>query len=326
MKQILLFDTAIATTNLGDEVILESVKVGLRPVLKNAMTFRLGTHVENYSIFQMRDSNWKYHELCEKADYKFICGTNLFSDNLKGKYPQWMLKPFNVKLYTNSVLVGVGKIRDFSVINPYTKRLYEKCLSKTFIHSVRDEDTKKAVEQLGYRAINTGCPTLWMFTPEKCALIPRKKSDNAIISVSGYTDQADPVQDQKMIDCVLQNYAKVYAWIQTVSDKQYLDSLSGTDNIECIYSLETYAEILDKGNIDYIGTRLHGGVFALQHNCRTIVVSIDRRAEGFHEDNNLPTIDRNDIHMKLDEMINSEWETEIKINTEAIENFVNQFL
>lgn len=325
MKRVLLFDTAIATTNLGDEIILESVKAGLKPVLYDALTFRLGTHIENYSPLQMGKSNWKYYELCEKANYKFICGTNLLSENLKMMFPQWMLNPFNVKLYSDSVLVGVGKISDFSEVNSYTKKLYNRCLSKKYMHSVRDEDTKHALEKMGYKAINTGCPTLWMLTPERCAMIPSQKAENAIISVSGYADQANPKQDQKMIDCVLKNYKKVYAWIQTIADKAYLDSLLRTDKIECIYSLEKYEDILKCGNIDYIGTRLHGGVYALQHFCRTIVVSIDRRAEGFHESNNLTIIKRNEIEEKLDGMINSDWKTEIRIDQEAIEKFIKQF-
>ena len=218
MKQVLLFDTAIATTNLGDEIILEGVKTGLRPVLENSLTFRLGTHIENYSAIQMLKYNWKYHQLCEKADYKFVCGTNLFSNNLKGLFPQWMLNPLNMKLYTDSVLVGVGKISDFNEINSYTKGLYNKTLSKKYTHSVRDEDTKEALEKLGFKAINTGCPTLWMITPERCTLIPSRKAENVILSVSGYEDQADRIQDQKMIDCIGKNYKTVYAWIQTVAD------------------------------------------------------------------------------------------------------------
>lgn len=326
MRQILLFDTAIASSNLGDEVIFESTKVGLRPVLQNSLTFRLGTHIQNYSALQMMRNNWKYYQLCEKADFKFICGTNLFSNNLRGIYPQWMLNPFNVKLYADSIFVGVGKTSAFSKVNVYTKWLYSKCLSKTYIHSVRDEDTKIFLEEMGYKAVNTGCPTLWMLTPKRCEMIPSKKSENAIISVSGYEDQTDPIQDKRMIECVLDNYTKVYAWIQTVKDKEYLDTLLGTDKIECVYSLERYSEILCRGNIDYVGTRLHGGVFALQHNVKSIVVSIDRRAEGFHESNNLVIVKRKNIQTQLDKMINSEWSTKIKINEDAIRQFIEQFL
>lgn len=199
-------------------------------------------------------------------------------------------------------------------------------MSKKYIHSVRDEDTRYALESLGLKAINTGCPTLWMFTPEKCNLIPSHKAENAVLSVSGYEDQSDRVQDQKMINCILKNYKTIYAWIQTVADKKYLDSLNGTENIKCIYSLEKYAELLENGNIDYVGTRLHGGVYALQHNCRSIIISIDRRAEGFHESNNLPIVKRNEIEQCLEEMINTDWKTDIYVNQEAISAFIGQFI
>jgi len=327
MKQVLLFDTAIATTNTGDEIILDSVKKGLKPILYEALFFRLGTHIENYSLYQM-NNNWKYHMLCEKADYKFICGTNLIVNNLsiRNLFPQWMLFPWNAKLYKDSVLVGAGKVSDYKTINKYTKWLYSKVLSKKYKHSVRDEASKKVLENLGLQAINTGCPTLWSLSSEFCEMIPRKKSDSVVLSVSGYTDQSNKELDQIMIDIIKNNYSKVYAWIQTVMDKNYLDSLLNTDNIEYIYSLEKYSDILNQGNTDYVGTRLHGGVFALQHRCRTIVIAIDQRAIGFHESNNLPIIVRENIMSDLEKKINTEWSTNIKLNQSAINKFILQFV
>lgn len=63
--------------------------------------------------------------------------------------------------------------------------------------------TKHALEIMGYKAINTGCATLlWMLTPERCAMIPSQKAENAIISISGYENQANPKQDQKMINYI----------------------------------------------------------------------------------------------------------------------------
>lgn len=326
MKKILLFDTAIATTNLGDEIILDSVKEGLSAILYDSLIFRLGTHIENYSKKQLGKDNWKYKVLCQNADYKFICGTNLFSGSLKGKFPQWMLNPKNSKLYQNAVCVGIGKINNFKTIDRYTKRLYLKCLSKEYQHSVRDESTKKAMEMIGLKAINTGCPTLWSLNSEKCAQIPTKKADKAILSVSGYPEQVDWIADQKLVDCVLKNYTTVYAWIQTVMDKQYLSSLKNTKNIQCIYSLKKYKDILKLRNIDYIGTRLHGGVYALQHSCRAIVIAIDERAIGFYESNKLPIVYREEIEKSLDMMINSQWETTIQLNQKAIDKFINQFI
>lgn len=45
MKQVLMFDTAIATSNIGDEIILKGVYDGLKEILDYHLTFRLGTHI-----------------------------------------------------------------------------------------------------------------------------------------------------------------------------------------------------------------------------------------------------------------------------------------
>ena len=322
MKQILMFDTAIATSNLGDEVILDGVKEGLKEILDNSLTFRLGTHIENWSPLKIQ-RNWKAHVLCDKADYKFVCGTNCLTNDLKHKR-QWEVNNFNKILYKDCILVGVGRISDYDMPTKYSQKLYNDILSKKYKHSVRDEGTKRVLEKMGFKAINTGCPTLWGFTDEKCSKIPKKKSKNVIISVSGYDDQSNKEKDQEMIDIINNNYKNVYAWIQTVSDEEYLKKLNNTENMKCIYSLNKFAELCDNGNIDYVGTRLHGGVYAMQHNCRSIVISIDERARGFHESNNIPIIERDNIE-QLDEMINSEFETKIKVNREAINEFISQF-
>ena len=326
MKNVLLFDTAIATSNVGDEIILASVKKGLDPILSKSAVYRLGTHVENFSPLQMLISHDKVKFFSEKMDYKFICGTNLLVPNLRRIFPQFMLNPFNKSLYKDAILVGVGKHSNYKKLRRLAKYLYLKTLSKKYYHSVRDEATKQIVEEMGFKAINTGCPTLWEFTKEKCASIPQGKAENVIFSVSGYLPQQNPVADLKMIKTLKKNYSSLYAWIQTYKDEDYLKSLIDIEKegISCIYSLDAFAQMLDTAKYDYVGTRLHGGIFALQHNCRSIIISIDHRAEGFHESNNIPILRRQDID-NLDALINSNIITDIRIDTTAINQFLSQF-
>ncbi|TOG81065.1 capsular biosynthesis protein, partial [Vibrio parahaemolyticus] len=59
-------------------------------------------------------------------------------------------------------------------------------------------------------------------------------------------------------------------------------------------SLESFDEVLSSGNVDYIGTRLHGGVRALQKKVRTLILAIDNRAWEKKKDFNLPVVERND--------------------------------
>ena len=328
MKKVLLFDTAIATSNLGDEIIFKGVKDGMKAVLYNTMNYRLATHIENYSPIQMLYHGKKMTSICLEADYKFIAGTNLLVDNLLHFRPQLAVNPFNALLYKDSVLVGVGKESDYSKFkNKYTISLYQKILSNRYKHSVRDEETKKMLESIGIKAINTGCPTLWMFNEDKCRRIPKMKSDNVVFSVSGYSNQLDREADRLMIELLMNNYKKLYAWIQTTEDEQYLNTLVDIEKqgIECIYSLDKYNDILLRGNIDYVGTRLHGGIFALQHEIRSIIISIDQRAEGFYRSNNIPILRRNEIE-NLEKVINSEFATDIKVDRGAINEFLSQFI
>lgn len=299
----------------------------MKPILINSSVYRLGTHIENYSMIQMMHLSSKARFFKNDMDYKFICGTNLLQNHLEHLHPQFMLNPFNMGLYKDSVLVGVGKNKKYEKIDAFTKYLYLHTLSKEFMHSVRDEATKKVIEDIGLKAINTGCPTLWGFTKEKCSNIPVEKAENVIFSVSGYSTQRAEKEDSVMIKCLINNYNRLYAWIQTMADEEYLRELVDIDRykITCIYSLEMYSELLKKGNIDYIGTRLHGGIFALQHGCRSLIISIDERAEGFHETNNIPILRRNEID-KLDSYINKPILTDIVIDRSAIEDFIAQFI
>ena len=322
----IIFDTAICTSNLGDEIILDAICRNMKEVFDNNFMLRLSTHSSNFSFMQMMKNNKKIN-YCSNADYKFVCGTNLISQKRVGKInTQWQIHPYEIPIFRNSILIGAGTTDGAENLDFYARYLYKNVLSHKYMHSVRDELTKRVIESLGFKAINTGCPTLWELTPEHCREIKKSKSENCIITVSGYEDQKNKSADQIFIDIVRKNYNKLYAWIQTTEDEKYLRSLKGTKNIERIYSLSKYREILTNGNVDYIGTRLHGGVFAMQNKVRSVIISIDHRAEGFHETNNIPIIRRKNIRNHLEKLINSDFETKIINDYDAINRFKSQFI
>ena len=333
MKKVLLFDTAIATGNLGDEIIFEGVKEGMSQILDYSSVYRMGTHIQNYSAFQMLvhkllKADTKIRDINENVNNKFICGTNLLVNNLLGVRPQFMLNYFNKSLYKDAVLVGVGRSGNFDKMsNQYTKYLYRNSLSKKYIHSVRDDKTKEVIEKLGLKAINTGCPTLWGFTPEICEKIPKEKADNVICSLSGHLEQRQPQKDIELLKCLKCNYKKIYVWIQTAIDEDYFLSLIGAEKkgYTFIYSLNEYKRILQMESVDYIGTRLHGGIYALQNGVRTVIISIDERARGFAENNNIPILERDRIN-ELEKIINNKIVTDIHVNRNAINCFISQFI
>ena len=328
MKNIAIFDTALGSSNIGDEIIFDALKRNMKDVFDNNFSPRLVTHVNNFSMKQMlyRNSKIRYFQ---DADLKFICGTNLIAQTRFGKInSQWQLFPSNLSIYKNCVLIGAGTTENTETPDFYARTLYRKVLSKQYAHSVRDELTKRIIESLGFRAINTGCPTLWELTPEHCVRIPTGKAENCVLSVSGYKNQTDYGCDSLMLRIIQYKYRKKWAWIQTIEDETYLsrlESQAGLPPIPRIYSLEAFRGILQSGNVDYIGTRLHGGIFALQNYCRSIIISIDHRADGFHETNNLPVLERKNIKNELENRIESNFSTQIIINSDAISEFKSQF-
>lgn len=326
MKRIVEFDTAIGTSNLGDEIILKSLRKELAFLYKDSFVVRFGTHVRNFSLLCFLGKLQKIF-YAEKADYKIIMGTNLLSGNLRKSRLQWPVCGYHSWLYENAILAGVGTTYSSNRITRYSRKIYGNILRKEFVHSVRDEESKRFLESMGFKAINTGCPTLWSLTPEFCRTIPHGKAGRAIFSLSGYRNQRDVPNDRVLIEVLKRNYSQLYFWCQTVMDEAYLDSFKdlGVADIPRVYSLEEYERLLDEGDIDYVGTRLHGGIMALQHGVRTIVISIDHRAQGFHDSNNLAICDRSRVSDDLEGMINSDFETRIDVDRDAIDAWKAQF-
>ena len=95
MKSAVIFDTALGTGNLGDEIILDAVCRNMESILDSCFTLRLATHVANFSALQILKPNGKI-KYFQNADYKFICGTNLIDQkDLCKLHTQWALYQTN---------------------------------------------------------------------------------------------------------------------------------------------------------------------------------------------------------------------------------------
>lgn len=322
MKTAILFDPGIRSLNKGDEIIMKSAECELNKLINNAYIIKCATHSPVVTWYQNTKLNPRMRVYLA-ADYKFICGSNLLWHNMFMPRTALNINPFNCMPYKNSVLVGVGTDSSKNKCNLYTKYLYSKILNKKYYHSVRDEETGKLLASMGYKYINTGCVTMWKFTPEFCKEIPTKKSNEVIFTLTDY--DKDYENDQRLIDILNENYEKLYFWIQGVFDKEYFDSLKNTQNIKIIPpNVSDYAKILSR-DVDYIGTRLHAGMFAMQHKKRTIVIAVDNRVRDLKKSYHINSIERNEIE-KLSELINSEFKTDVKINTKNIHKWMAQFI
>ena len=106
MKRIILFDTSIATQNKGDEIIMESVRRELEPVLKGNFVYNFPTHLVSFPFGHQFTSSKA--NLAKNANLKFICGTNLFWTNMLRPNPLLNVNIMNYKPMRKSILMGVG--------------------------------------------------------------------------------------------------------------------------------------------------------------------------------------------------------------------------
>ena len=309
---------------MGDEIIYRSIKKNLPWLFKDNYIFELPTHTPMYHIYQQLLYKHRM-DVYRNADYKFLLGTNALYTNMIRPLPVWNISLFNSSLIRGTVCLGVGSGVNSKHINGYTKALYNRVLSHDFFHSVRDEKTKVMLEGMGFKAINTGCPTLWGISQESANAIPDKKSDETIFTLT--CNQGDAIRDKYMIDCLLMNYRKVYFWPQNIGDLEYMKSLCDSKLIGIIPpNVDAYDYFLTNMNVDYVGNRLHGGIFALQHRRRTIIISIDHRADNIRESYSIPCIKREALETQLESRINSDWKTNIQgISTTKIKQWSDQF-
>lgn len=312
---IALLDTSINTDNRGDEIIMYYCRKALEEIFCSDNYIKVPTHScpESRTVAEMK-----------RCRDKIICGTNILSCALEHT-ALWKLSN-KLDAYAGCTAMGAGWGFYSDKTSLFTQIFYRNILSRSRLHAVRDRYTLEKLKEIGVaNVLYTGCPTMWGLTPELCKEIPKEKADKVVFTLTSY----DPNEtDRTMIEILCRNYKKVYAWPQGNDDKKYIQSLlHGYSNVILLEeSLDAYRKILKNESIDYVGTRLHGGVMALNMKKRSIIIAVDNRAIEIGKDTKLPVLTRDEVTNKLEGMISSSWDTVISMPFENIERWKKQFL
>ena len=309
-----LLDTSMDSDNAGDGIIMENCLLQLSECMATENLDHVPTH---------RIPTEAEISLMEASGRKILCGTNILSGHMRS-YGLWKLG-VNIAPYRETLLMGVGFDSKNKSFDRYTKRLFHTILTKKGIHSVRDSFSEQQLKAMGIQnVLNTGCPTMWNLTPEHCASIPAEKASNVVCTLTDYC--RDAAKDKAMLDILLASYDKVYFWLQGRDDLAYIRELGYEDRLELIPgTLADYDAVLAQNNLDYVGTRLHAGIRAISKGHRSLIVSIDNRAECISADTGLPTIRREDIPVALAERIAGKFETKITMPWDNIARWKTQF-
>ena len=309
---ILLFDTAVASTNLGDLVIVDAIRSELRSLFPDARTFSAQTHDR---------IGMETYRLLRRSDRAFVAGTNLLSSNMH-RYNQWKVNLLDAPFLSDITLLGVGWWQYQSSPGLYTRLLLKRLLARDGLHAVRDEFSKEMLHAAGIsNVVNTGCPTMWKLSPEHCAGIPSEAGRSVVFTLTDYNRKPD--LDQALIDGLLAVYDELLFWPQGFGDLVYMRTLRTERTRVLAPSLEALDDALG-GRVDYVGTRLHAGIRAMQKSRRSLIVEVDNRAAEIAKDTGLPTVSR-DKCRSLSSLLSAPIATDIRLRTDAIDLWRGQF-
>jgi hypothetical protein len=314
-QKVVLYDPSISSLNLGDEIISNGAKRHLAPLLDRSFTVSVSTHMPASAYLRhLRD-----------ADYKFVLGSNLLRGRMNGLFRQWDIHAANAHWVRPAVLLGVGWWQYGDEPNRYTKGLYRRVLSHEHVHSVRDSYTRDRLVDMGFANVAmTGCASMWDLTPEHCASIPTHKGTSVVTTLTDYNKS--PTADSAVFGRLLSEYEEVHFWVQGYQDLAYLNSLAlDRARIRVVHpSLHAFDRVLETPGIDYVGTRLHAGIRALQKGVRALTLAIDNRAREKNRDFGIHIASRDDTD-QVGEWVTDGPETSLRIPTDEIARWKSQF-
>lgn len=312
----MIFDTSLVSENMGDRIIMDYCKRILTDIFADSFVASVPTHDV------IGERAYKYAQM---SKYKIVCGTNLINNKMNSRR-QWRISLKDTLYVDDLCLMGVGWWQyQEKKPNAYTRMLLRRLLGKNCIHSVRDEYTKKKLADIGINnVVNTACPTMWGLSPSHCEQIKNQKASKVIFTLTDY--KKDIVHDKELINILQRNYSECYIWIQSFDDYGYLKQLGCAERIKTISpALVCFDEALLSGEFDYVGTRLHAGIRALNQKVRSIIIGVDNRALEISKDTNLYVVDRENIKYELEDRINQDFETMIKLPLDNIDVWKRQF-
>lgn len=299
---------SIGSKNLGDQIIEAAVAREVADLLP--------THAAIEQLPTQRFLGLAERRRAAHCDAFLVGGTNLVNGNIP-RYLQWRIDPHSARIYSGRTsLLGVGWWQ-YQDLNALSSRIWQYVL-KNQVHSVRDQYTANRFSAMGLRAINTGCPTMWRLPAETTHETDRRR---VVATITDY--HRDPRRDKRMLDALAGNYDEVLVWLQGSKDRAYLAELGARVQFVAP-SLAAFDEVLNAGDIDYFGTRLHAGVRALQFGVRATVVAIDNRAREISKDTGLPIVSNNFEPREVEES-KARLSTNITLDHAAIESWKLSF-
>ncbi len=297
MTRINIFDPALQdnegrpSTNLGDLIIRKSIDRIVDDLFPDATIERISTHTP------------PARELLERAvdaDLNLVAGTNLLSSHI-GHYNQWKLFDDPLRHADppafNAVLCGVGWWQYQDEPDAQTAWFYRKVLAPAGPHSLRDGYSLSQLHQCRVGGLyNTTCPTLWQLHGRETA-----RTGAAKACLFTLTDYSRSPADDALIRTLAALYPEGLVFFpQGSHDMEYITSLPAfeehREHIEILGHQPSSLDVLAaRDTWDYVGTRLHAGIWSLEQGHSSLILHVDNRAKEIARETGLAVVARDDM-------------------------------
>lgn len=293
MTKIVILNTALETDNQGDHIIMDACQQWLPKHSEFAV------HMASH---QPRTD--KELEQLKEAELVILCGTNALTANMKRSHWKLSDEELDGSYYDDKlVLYGVGWSEWTENITEQTKQFLNRSISTKCASSVRDKKTASIIEaSIGRHVTYTACPTLWFAGYTNRDYL--RSTGHVTFTLTDYRPHAN---DAVFLKWLLDNYDTLAFWEQGANDFKYLCEILerievdycldtktiANERITCIASgLASYDRLVGAG--DYIGSRLHGGIRAMQKsNYPVKIIAVDNRATEIGHSAGMPVIQQN---------------------------------
>jgi polysaccharide pyruvyl transferase WcaK-like protein len=301
------------SSNLGDLVIREAVEREIHSLLGKVELIRLSTHETPHSDLR--------REL-RRSHLTLVGGSNILSSEMD-KYRQWAISIRHAPSVRKAVLLGAGWWKYQDRPNIYTRIFLRLLLGRNCLHSTRDAYSKRHLESIGWRnVVNTGCPSIWPLHDKSESSFPLQKARAVLVTLTDF--ERNPATDQALLDLVAREYEEVFLFPQGKFDLEYLSELRVPGSILSRDFEQLRRFLKETPSLDYLGTRLHGGIFALSHGRRSLILEVDNRAREMGADWGLPTVPRDDLE-RIRAWIRQTLPFRISLDLDAIGKWRAQF-
>ena len=219
-------------------------------------------------------------------------GTNaLHSRQLLNR--QWPLTPRQINsLKHKTVFLGVGWWQYQRPPTRATRRLLRLLSHPDVPHALRDGYTAERVATMGVPSLMTGCPTMWNLHGVSTTLSPGPNTA-VVTTLTDY--HFDYEVDGAWLRCLRQAYDTILVVGMGPGDEPAFRKLPRLDGVQWAGYGREGLDRARSNTVDYVGTRLHAGVYWLQQGGNSLVVAVDNRATEMGRDTGLPVVAREDL-------------------------------